>query len=245
MKGMRAAAFGLVAASLALAGTRSLAAPVSDALHPAAKAETIRALTRGGYVIVMRHASTEFGEIDMYPLDLGNPSAQRTLSDLGRLEARGLGKALKAAGVPVGPVYASPFRRAVETAEYLGFESMVISGDLADDAEAGAQETARRAAVLRKLARTAPAAGTNTVIVAHKPIITRALGEALASIVPAEMVIVQPLPGGRMRLVDRLTKEHWRAALCVVTCVFRTATGQGALRFPNSSGQQQAGLGDR
>jgi phosphohistidine phosphatase SixA len=221
MKRLRAVvACGLVGVGLALAGTSGAATPTSDETGRTAKTETIQALTRGGYVIVVRHATTEFGEVDMYPLDLANASAQRTLSDLGRLEARGLGKALKAAGVPVGRVYASALRRAAETAEYLGFESWATSVDLAEDAAAAPEEVARRADVLRQLMAIAPAPGTNNVIVAHKPNIIRVLGEAMASILPVEMVIVQPLPGGRMRVVDRLTKEDWRAAVCAANCGF-------------------------
>ncbi|HEX6703770.1 MAG TPA: histidine phosphatase family protein [Albitalea sp.] len=191
----------------ALAGT-----PQRGADPAGAKVRTVEALRKGGFVLVMRHASTEFGEVDAYPLQFDNPSAQRTLSDLGRLESRGLGKAMKTAGVPVARVYASQLRRAIETAQCLGFDEMVSLIELTDDAWESAREMERRAAALRALAASAPPKGANVLIVAQKPIITRALGEQLASIRHAEMVVVQPVASG-IRIADRLTKEQWRSTL--------------------------------
>ncbi|RQP22757.1 histidine phosphatase family protein [Piscinibacter terrae] len=181
--------------------------------RPSSTAATVDALRQGGHVMVMRHAATEFGEVDAYPYEFDNPSAQRALSDVGRLEARAVGRALKTAGVRTGHVYSGPFRRSTETAEYLGFERFEIWPDLAEDAYANAREQARRAAKLYRLVATAPPAGLNTLIVTHKPVMVRAFGERLASIEPTEMAVFRPLAAGRVSLVGRLTKEDWRAVL--------------------------------
>jgi hypothetical protein len=90
--------------------------------------------------------------------------------------------------------------RAAETAEYLGFERITTTVDLLDDAWMTPREAARRAATLRTLAGKAPPAGTNVLIVTQKPMIIRALGEQLASIRHAEMVIVKPLANGGIRI---------------------------------------------
>jgi len=201
---------------LACTATPALALAVQEQGRPASaatKAATVDALRQGGCVMVMRHAATEFGEVDAYPYEFDNPSAQRALSDVGRLEARAVGRALKTAGVRTGHVYSGPFRRSTETAEYLGFEMFEVWPDLAEDAYADAKEQSRRAAKLLRLASMVPAPGSNTLVVTHKPVMVRAFGERLASIEPVEMAVFRPRAAGKATLVGRLTKEDWRAVL--------------------------------
>lgn len=73
-------------------------------------------LAKGGQVLMIRHGLTTPGVGDPPGFRLEDCATQRNLSEEGRAEARKLGEALKARGVPVGEVLASPWCRCVETA---------------------------------------------------------------------------------------------------------------------------------
>ena len=73
-------------------------------------------LRNGGYVILMRHASTQPGAGDPPGFKLDDCATQRNLSDAGRDEARHVGERLKRERVPIGKVYTSPWCRCRETA---------------------------------------------------------------------------------------------------------------------------------
>ena len=73
-------------------------------------------LQRGGQVVVMRHAATEPGVGDPPGFRLDDCRTQRNLSAVGREEARRLGAAVQARGVPIGQVLSSRWCRCLETA---------------------------------------------------------------------------------------------------------------------------------
>ena len=97
---------------LALAGPWAAA---SDALlAPQAAADALR---RGGYVLYFRHAATDMSKNDAGMTSFDDCPTQRNLVDRGRDDARAIGAAIRALGIPIGKVRASPFCRTVETAE--------------------------------------------------------------------------------------------------------------------------------
>ena len=67
-----------------------------------------RLMRGGGQVILMRHAVTTPGVGDPTGFKLDDCSTQRNLTDAGREDARRVGAAFKARGVPVGRVLSSP-----------------------------------------------------------------------------------------------------------------------------------------
>ena len=76
----------------------------------------ITKLRHGGFVLYLRHASTDFGQNDDGMRNFDDCANQRNLTDKGRDEARALGAEVKRLAIPIGPVYASPFCRTRETA---------------------------------------------------------------------------------------------------------------------------------
>ena len=74
------------------------------------------ALRKGGYVILIRHASTEPGLGDPAGFRIGDCATQRNLSPAGRDEARRIGERIRREGVPIRAVYTSPWCRCRETA---------------------------------------------------------------------------------------------------------------------------------
>jgi hypothetical protein len=83
----------------------------------------IRALKNGGFSIYFRHEATDWTQQDKVN-QRGDwlscdPRRMRQLSPQGRLGAGRTGEAIRALGIPVGRVYASPYCRTMDTARQL------------------------------------------------------------------------------------------------------------------------------
>src|SRR5215471_12103399 len=114
-------------ALLALAVTCGLSAVLSTSpagIALAEKNDLAAVLSRGGFVIVVRHGATFPDQADTDPLNFDNIAAQRNLNDNGKALAKAFGDAIHQAGVPVGKVYTSKYNRAYETAVIAGFKDI-------------------------------------------------------------------------------------------------------------------------
>src|SRR5580698_2239384 len=78
----------------------------------------LKALRQGGYVIVMRHASSPREVPDKQSANPDNLKPERQLDAEGRTTATAMGKALRDLKIPVGDVFTSPTYRALETVKY-------------------------------------------------------------------------------------------------------------------------------
>jgi phosphohistidine phosphatase SixA len=162
----------------------------------------VAALRQGGYVLYLRHASTDFSQNDL-TTDWADCLKQRNLTEGGRGEARAIGEALRALRIPVGPILASPYCRTMETAR-LAFgtptpSNAVLGGPpQADDT---------RYAELRTLLSTPVAKGSNLAISGHgNPFRALAGPPAIAE---GETAVVKPLGNGRFAVVARIAKTTW------------------------------------
>jgi broad specificity phosphatase PhoE len=202
--GMAAAAAGLVA----LLGTTMVGAQDSAAVQ-----DVLGKLRAGGHVIVVRHGATYADQADTDPLNLDNVAKQRQLNDKGRADAKTLGEVLKKAGVPIGKVYSSRFYRAVETARLIGGKDPEGTADVTEGGQVVTpNENNRRTQALRAMVARAPEAGTNTLIVSHKPNIMDALGKDWFDIREGEASIFKPDGKGGYALVGRVQIGQWAAA---------------------------------
>jgi len=173
-------------------------------------AALVAELQRGGHVIVVRHGATHANQADLAPLQPDGPAAQRQLNDKGRDAAKGFGAALKAIGVPLGKTYTSRFNRAFETALLASLADAEKSSDFTEiGMVVSPNENARRAAALKKLVETPPAAGTTVIVVTHKPNILEAFGKDWFEVREGEATIFRPQQGGGTVLVARVTIEEW------------------------------------
>ncbi|MEQ8497748.1 MAG: histidine phosphatase family protein, partial [Sneathiellaceae bacterium] len=111
--------------------------------------ELIPLLRDGGLIIYLRHAATDHRESDSDISDLSRCDLQRNLSDQGRQEAAETDKAIRALGIPIGAVYASPYCRTIDTAGLVFGRYEVLDG-LRATFFTDAEETARLAAFLRE-----------------------------------------------------------------------------------------------
>jgi phosphohistidine phosphatase SixA len=163
-------------------------------------------LRHGGFVIYFRHAATEQTGATDEASDLSRCETQRNLSAEGRAQAAQIGEAIRALGIPVGTVAASPFCRTRDTAQ-LAFGRVTVNKDLYFVISTDAGETKRLAASLRQMLSTLPAKGTNAVLVSHSANLLEAAG-VFAKPEGAAFVF-RPLPDGKFEAVARILPEDW------------------------------------
>jgi virginiamycin B lyase len=164
-------------------------------------------LRAGGFVLVMRHAQTTpalRGEGRARPLDPGDCATQPVLSAAGRAQARTVGTAIGRLAVPVRTVLASPWCATRDTA-FAAFGRVQGAGDLDQPLGGLAAQAAKR---LRALAGTAPAPGTNTVLVTFAATVAAAF-----RVTPAEGETLVVRPGGPTgpQVVRRVPAGAWMA----------------------------------
>ncbi len=180
-----------------------LAAAPGDPLTPA---EAVQLLREGGYILYFRHAATDHHQDDSRMTSAEDCSTQRNLTDQGRADARATGAAIRALGIPIGRVRASPFCRTRETAELAFGRSKPT-----DAARGGPSQPDRpeRYAALRGLLAQPPARGLNDVIVSHgNPFYAVAGPPFLAE---GEAAVIQP-DGKGFRVIARIKVKQWPVA---------------------------------
>lgn len=191
----------------AVAATSWLLSPTEQSAR--AQADWINALRQGGYVIVFRHGATYQDQADTDPLNPKNIAQQRQLNDAGRAKAKEIGEAFRKLRIPVGQIQSSVFNRAVETGTLMGLGEVTSTPDLAEGGLVVTPiENNRRALALRKLAATVPPAGTNIVVITHKPNILDAFGKDWFDVREGEASVFQP-GGGGYKLIVRVPADEW------------------------------------
>jgi virginiamycin B lyase len=186
-------------AALALTGAGAGAPGTGPAL-----ADSLR---KGGLVLAIRHAATDYSKLDRDPVDLARCSTQRNLSAQGRADARAIRAGVRRLGLRVGTVLASPFCRTRETAR-LAFGRATVEPALLNTVAAEHDARWRRQIRdARRLLGTRPAAGTLTALVTHGSVITDATGQVVEE---GEALVVRPLGNSRYRVVGRILPRGWR-----------------------------------
>ncbi len=193
-------------------GLTILATVSAVAAESPSDAELIAALRRGGYVLYVRHPSTNPDQADTDPLHLDNVQAQRQLTDDGRAQAKALGAALREQKIPIERVLSSKFYRAQEAARLLKVGEVSTSVDVTEGGlVVSPKENKRRAAALKELLATPPSDGQNLVIVGHKPNLQDAAGKEFGDLEEAEVVVFQPQENGQFKLIARVPAKTWGA----------------------------------
>jgi broad specificity phosphatase PhoE len=151
--------------------------------------EALWALLReGGQVVLLRHARTDPGVGDPPGFRLEECATQRNLDAGGRAQARRLGDAFRARGVPVGEVLSSPWCRCLETGR-LAFGRAepwpALNSKFADASRAEAQARAVHERASRR-----PASG-NLLLISHGTNIV-----AWTGVYPGQGEMVILTPGG-------------------------------------------------
>ena len=200
--------FAFTAAAADAPAQREAPAPsiTVESAAPLAGAALRDALRRGGYVLYMRHAATDFGQNDDAMTSFDDCSKQRNLTDAGRGEAREVGEAIARLKIPIGAVLASPYCRTLETAR-LVFGRATASNDVRGGP--ANPPDAERYVRLRALLSTTPPPGANDVIVSHgNPFFAVAGAPYLAE---GEIAVVAPCGTRGFVVVARIPKDGWTA----------------------------------
>ena len=197
-------------AALALVGGLSVMLSVVTSIATAADdKELVSSLRAGGLVIVVRHGATFADQADTDPFNFDNIAAQRNLNDKGKALATAFGGAFRQIGIPIGKVYTSRFNRAYETAVLAGFTGIEKTADLTEGGlVVSPNENSRRAEAFRKMLSVTPQAGTNTILITHKPNIVDALGKDWFDVKEGEASIFRP-ENGSYKLVARVQMDEW------------------------------------
>jgi phosphohistidine phosphatase SixA len=194
---------------LALLAAILVASPAGAQVDPGMM-EAVKALRGGGHVVVLRHGATHPDQADTDPLNPANIAQQRQLNDQGRELARAIGEAMRKLKIPVGAVQTSVFNRAVETGTLLGFGAVTSTPDITEGGlVVSPNENNRRTQAMRKLAATVPPAGTNAVLVSHKPNIMDAFGKDWFDVREGEASVFRPDGNGGYKLLVRIQAGDW------------------------------------
>ena len=196
---------------LALLGALLGFLPATANSQPAtSQADAISALRQGGHVIVFRHGATYSDQADTDPLNLSNVAKQRQLNDDGRALAKSIGESMHKLKIPVGLVQTSLFQRAIDTGTLLGYGDVKATADISEGGlVVTPNENNRRTAAFRKLVSEPPPAGTNSVIVSHKPNIMDALGKDWFDVREGEASVFKPDGTGGYKLIVRIQANEW------------------------------------
>lgn len=166
--------------------------------------ELVKQLREGGYVLYMRHASSDFSRNDSSMTSYEDCANQRNLTDKGRAEAREIGAHVKRLGIAVGEVLASPFCRTMETAR-LAFGKAQATNEVRGGPVRS--DDPKRYDGLRRLLSSPTADGQNRVISSHgNPFIAVAGPPYLAE---GEIAVVRPGGGMRFTVIARIRPQDW------------------------------------
>jgi phosphohistidine phosphatase SixA len=184
----------------------TLASPALAQMTPALAGK----LRQGGFVIVMRHASSPPAAPSRQDADPGNKQLERQLDAQGKQSAIAMGRAIKSLHIPIGRVFSSPTYRAMETVRLGEFGRATPEAALGDQGQSMARLNGPGpAAWLRAAVMEKPLPGSNTLIVTHMPNIAAAFPDA-QGLKDGESIIFNPSTPAK--IAARVAIGDWPAA---------------------------------
>lgn len=163
-------------------------------------------LRQGGFVIVMRHASSPRELPDAANANPDNTTRERQLDAAGRRDAGAMGAALKRLGIPVSEVLSSPTYRALETARLIDAGKAREVEQLGNAGMAAASETGTtwlQGEVARKTG------GGNRLLITHGPNISAAFAQHAGGMTEGEALIFDPRGANGPVMIQRMRIEEW------------------------------------
>jgi phosphohistidine phosphatase SixA len=160
-------------------------------------------LRKGGYVLVFRHAQTDWAQRDADLENFADRAAQRNLSAEGDSTAVEIGRSIRLLKIPIGQVLASPMWRCRDTAT-LAFGKCDTPITLF---RRSPQDRAARVAYL-----SAPITdGTNLVLITHQDVLIPIIqGLRRDQLKEGEAFVVKPLGDGKFEVLAQVTPEDWK-----------------------------------
>ena len=207
---MQMPALGPIIKSWTLAAAILIAATSDASAQSLSGNDLVAALQKGGYVLVMRHATSPQVSPDASIAAPGNTRLERQLNESGHKTAHAMGEALKALRIPISHVLSSPTFRTLETVRELQVgmpDTFNLLGDGSPGYEFSSFEDGGR--FMRVRTAEVPPAGTNTLIVTHLPNVQAAFGASNAGgFEEGEVMIFRP-DGTTGTQVARIKIDEW------------------------------------
>lgn len=201
--------FLLVTAALALISSSAIA----QSRTPEAGRPLLELLSRGGYVLFMRHAHADVGEDNYANKEYWKDCAeQRRLSTKGALEAATVGAFIRAHGIPVSRVSAGNLCRAQRTAELLRLGPVQTSESLNDFKTwtAMGRDKAELVEAYRRELASPPPLGTNSILVSHAQRGTYIAHPVLDLIEMGTIAVFRPTGPNAFELVAIIRSADWQ-----------------------------------
>ncbi|WMW80700.1 histidine phosphatase family protein [Undibacterium cyanobacteriorum] len=145
----------------------------SEFVERFADANLFNEIKKGGYVLYMRHGTTDNSRADQVHIENFNDcDSQRILNDEGRKLASRIGQLLRKAEIPIAEVFFGPMCRTRETAE-LAFQGTQIHlrshRALASSANLTSAEKVQMLREMKQLITKPLADKTNRMLISHAP----------------------------------------------------------------------------
>ncbi len=168
----------------------------------------VDALRQGGYVLVVRHASSPRDTPDRQLANPDNPTLERQLDEQGRQTAAAMGEALRSLKIPISDVFTSPTYRARETARLARLANPRAQAELGDGGQS-MRELAETYSTWLKRKVTEFPHRTNTILVTHLPNMSAAFPQWTDGLADGETLVLGPDSSGGATLVARVKIEQW------------------------------------
>jgi phosphohistidine phosphatase SixA len=170
--------------------------------------ELVSRLRQGGYVLVMRHASSPRETPSKDAANADNAKLERQLDEAGRRGATAMGEAIRALRIPIGVALTSPTYRAMETIRLARLDSPTTVNELGDGGQSMQGITEAQAAWLRTRVTETPRSG-NAFLMTHQPNLSRAFPDWGSTVADGETVVIRPDGRGGFRVVGRIKIDDW------------------------------------
>ena len=168
----------------------------------------VKALRQGGYVIVMRHASSPREAPDAKTANVDNVNRERQLDEQGRATAVAMGTALRELRIPIGEILSSPTYRALETVGLAQLGNPKLITELGDGGRGMQTSTQAQVAWLRNKVAQFPTR-TNTLVVTHFPNMSGAFPQFTNNLMDGEALIFSPDGKAGATVVARVRIDEW------------------------------------
>jgi len=176
------------------------------------RADVLRPLQKGGYVLVFRHAAADVGS-DQTSSTVANwwkscdSKLARQLNDLGKKEAEATGKVLKNLEIPVGRVFSSEFCRCFTTADLM---SLGVPNQQTKELTFYVYEEAKRYENMMKMVDSQPIDVSNTVLVGHTGFTGTLPSPApLVDLNWGDAAVFQSVAGQPARFITKIKVSEW------------------------------------
>lgn len=174
--------------------------------------DTIAQLRAGGYVLYMRHGTSDTSRPDRVPnVDLNDCSTQRPLTEEGKKLAASVGEAIRRAKIPVGEVFASPMCRTKDTALAAFGPNFTVLDHLRYTANMTDEDKAPLMPMTRALLAKPVPEKTNRVLVAHAPNLMDIMGYFPKP--EGTVVVFRPLGDKGFEYLGSIAPQQWPSLL--------------------------------